>query len=285
MSGTRPAEVEVSLAAAIAALGLDHPRVAELAGGVANRSYRLRDARHDVVLRLAGKSTPGLGASRASELAIQGIAAGGGLAPEIVLVDRELDFIVTRLAVGRVPSRSDMQESPMLRRVGAWIAELHALAPPTGLPVVDFGQRAAGYLSLLLLRNRGPEIARFSRELDRRRAQLPPPARLACCHHDLHHRNLLDAGENLIAVDWEYAGPGDPAADIACCIGYHDLDATHVAALLEGYGSDSPTLRARVEALGWIFDCLWFGWNAVAALEGLEADAGLQERLAARLAG
>ncbi len=285
MSGVRPAGIEASIAAAIAGLGLDHPRVNELPGGAANRSFRLRDARHDVVLRLAGESTPGLGASRASELAVQGIAAGAGLAPEIVLENRKWDFIVTRHAGGRVPSRSDMRDSPMLRRVGAWIAELHDLAPPPGLPVVDFGERAAGYLALLMLRNGGPEIVKFSRELDRRRALLPPPARLACCHHDLHHRNFVDAGIRLIAVDWEYAGPGDPAADIACCIGYHDLDATHVDALLEGYGSDSPKLRARVESLGWIFDCLWYGWNAVAALEGLAADTVLQERLAARLAG
>lgn len=285
MSGNRPAEVEASIAAAIAGLDLEGPRITELPGGVANRSLRLRDARHDVVLRLAGASTPGLGADRASELAIQGVAAGAGLAPAILLDNRDFDFIVTRHAGGQVPSRSEMRESPMLRRVGAWIAVLHALAPPTGLPVVDFGERAAGYLSRLRAQNGGPEIATLSRELDRRRATLPPPSRLACCHHDLHHRNFVDDGDRLLAVDWEYAGPGDPAADIACCIGYHELDATQAGLLLEAYGSETPIFRNRVEALGWIFDCLWFGWNAVAALEGLDADPGLQGRLAARLAG
>ena len=284
MSGVRPAEIEASIAAAIAELGLDHPGVMELPGGVVNRSFRLRDASHDVVLRLAGESTPGLGASRPSELAIQNIAAGAGLAPEIVFDNRERDFIVTRHASGRAPSRSDMQGSQMLCRVGAWIAELHALAPPPGLPAVDFGQRAAGYLSLLKQRSGGPEIEKFSRELERRRALLPPPARLACCHHDLHHRNFVDAGDRLLAVDWEYAGPGDPAADLACCIGYHDLDAARIDLLLDGYGNDDADLRARVDTLGWIFDCLWFGWNAVAALAGLESDAELQGRLAARLA-
>lgn len=285
MSEARPAGIESSIAAAIAGLGLDHPRITELSGGVANRSFRLRDARHDVVLRLAGESTPGLGASRDSELAVQRLAAGAGLAPEILLDNRDLDFIVTRHAGGHVPSRSEMRESPMLRRVGAWIAELHGIASPPGLPVVDFGRRAAGYLLRLMMKNAGPEIATLSRELDRRRAMLPPPSHLACCHHDLHHRNFVDAGDWLLAVDWEYAGPGDPAADIACCIGYHELDAAQAGCLLEAYGNQTPIFRERVEALGWIFDCLWFGWNAVAALEGLEADTGLQERLASRLAG
>lgn len=285
MNLSRPATVEASIDAAIAALGLEHPDIAELSGGVANRSFRLRDARHDYVLRLAGPSTPGLGASRASEIAMQGIAAESGLAPAIVLVDRNRDFIVTRYVDGQVPNRSELRKSPLLGRVGAWIARLHALAPPPGLAVVDFGERAAVYLALLRTPIEQADIGRFARELERRRAALPPPARLAACHHDLHHRNLVDAGEKLVALDWEYAGPGDPAADLACCIGYHELDAGRVERLLAGYGDASTGLRARIEALCWIFDCLWFGWNAVAAQAGLETDPELQGRLVARLAG
>ncbi len=285
MSGNRPAAVETSIAAAIAELGLDRPRITELSGGVANRSFRLRDGRHDYVLRLAGESTHGLGASRASELAIQGIAAAAGLAPEVVFANRERDFIVTRHAGGRVPTRAEMRESTLLRRVGAWIERLHAQALPSGLPVVDFGERAAGYLSLLQSRSSRPEVAKIARELDRRRAALSPASRLAACHHDLHHRNFLDDGRRLLVVDWEYAGPGDPAADLACCIGYHELDTAQVGLLLEGYGSDTIALRGRIEALSWIFDCLWYGWNAVAELAGLQTSPDLQVRLAVRLGG
>ena len=125
---------------------------------------------------------------------------------------------------------------------------------------------------------------RLQGELARRRAALTPPARLAPCHHDLHRRNLLDDGWRLLAVDWEYAGPGDPAADLASCIGYHALDAGAGEALLDGYGRRDAAFRARVAALGWIFDCLWYGWNAVAAQEGIEPDLDEQSRLAARLA-
>lgn len=285
MNVSRPAAAEASIAAAVAALGLDRPGITELSGGIANLSFRLRDARHDYVLRLASPSTPGLGASRVSELAMQGIAAEAGLAPAIVLVDRKRDFIVTRHVDGRVPHRSDLRESPLLGRVGAWIARLHALAPPPGLAVVDFGERAAEYLALLRSPVGQADIGKFARELERRRAALPPPAQLAACHHDLHHRNFVDSGDRLVGVDWEYAGPGDPAADLACCIGYHDLDAARIELLLDGYGDAAVVLRARIEALRWIFDCLWFGWNAVAAQAGLETDPELKDRLVARLAG
>lgn len=278
--------VEASRIAAIcAALALEQPSITALPGGLANRSLRLRDARQDLVLRLAGATTPLLGADRASEYAMQGLAAAAGLAPEIMLANSEQGFIVTRYVNGRVPRRADMREPSLLERVGAWIARLHALAPPPGLAVVDFGARAAGYLELLQTRKPRALVADLADRLAQRRCALAPPAGVVACHHDLHHRNFVDTGVDLLVLDWEYAGSGDPAADLASCIGYHDLGPNHVDALLAGYGRDSVSLHARLEALGWIFDCLWFGWNAVAALSGLESDPDLQERLAARLTG
>ncbi|MEX0734927.1 MAG: choline/ethanolamine kinase family protein [Steroidobacteraceae bacterium] len=280
-----PAAVEATIAAVIAELGMDRPHITELSGGVANRSLRLCDARHDYVLRLAGEAAPGLGASRDSELAMQGIAAAAGLAPEIRLANPPRGFIVLRYVHGRVPDLSGMRDLSFLERVGAWIARLHGLASPPGLPVVDIGERAAGYLAVIQRREPRPLVADIARELAARRAALQAPPRRTACHHDLHHRNFLDTGDSLLVVDWEYAGPGDPAADLASCIGYHDLDSTQVGALLAGYGADSVELRERLASLGWIFDCLWFGWNAVAMLAGLEYDPELQERLAARLTG
>jgi Ser/Thr protein kinase RdoA (MazF antagonist) len=270
-----------AIAAAIAALGLEDPRIGELAGGAANRSFRLRDARNDLVLKLAGDAAPGLGASGESELAMQSLAAGAGLAPPVVLADRAHGFIVSRHAAGRMPSRAAMRRAPLLHRVGAWIAALHALPLPAGLPAVDFGERAAGYLARLP----GAFAVTLARGLEGRRAALGAPARLVPCHHDLHHRNLLDDGRALVAVDFEYAGPGDAAADLAACIGYHGLEGARTEALFLGYGAADAAFRARVAALGWIFDCLWYGWNAAAGQEGIAPHPAEQARLAARLAG
>ena len=177
-----------------------------------------------------------------------------------------------------------MRDPRLLRRLGGWIARLHKLAPPPALPAVDFGARAAGYLERLARAQSDPRTGALLAALDARRGRLAAPARLAACHHDLHRRNLIDDGERLLAVDWEYAGPGDPAADLAACIGYHALDGAAVDALLDGYGPAGVAMRGRIGALGWIFDCLWYGWNAAAALAGLEIDRTEQAALAARLA-
>ncbi len=285
MSERPDAALDSMIAKIAAELGLVRPQFVALEGGAANRSFRLLDARHDFVLRFQGGTALALGASGALERAVQALAAAAGLAPAIVYSDPSQGILVTQHVAGRVPGLSEFRRSGMLRRAGAWIARLHAHASPPGLAAIDFGARAAGYLARLDSCAPGPYATGLGEKLAGRRAALPPCARLAPCHHDLHHRNFVDTGDALLVVDWEYAGPGDPAADLAACIGYHDLDAAGVDALLAGYGRDSPVLRARIAALGWIFDCLWFGWNACAAAAGLQIDIELQSRLAARLAG
>lgn len=278
------AGVDAAIAAAVRGLGLAQAEVTALDGGIANRSFRLRAPGQDLVLKLAGEATHALGASPHAAYAMQALAADAGLAPSVVLADPAHGFILSQHVAGRFPSAAEFGDARLMRRVGAWIAALHSLPVPPGLAVVDFGERAAGYLARVVAGGANPFAAGLARELERRRAALSGPARLAACHHDLHHRNFIEDGARLLAVDWEYAGPGDPAADLASCIGYHALGNAAFDALLAGYGRVDPALRARIATLGWIFDCLWYAWNAAAELAGLAPDPAEQSRLAARLA-
>lgn len=276
---------EARIATVVAELGLERPERTVLPGGPANRTIRLRDARQDVVLRIAGDETRLLGADRDSELAMQQLAAGIGLAPEILIARPADGLLVTRHAAGRGLTLGDLHDPAMLRRVGGWIARLHAQAPPSSLAVVDFGARAAGYLATMQAHDSSSPAAVIAGLLARRRAALPPPERLASCHHDLHHRNFVDAAGGLLAIDWEYAGPGDAAADLASCIGYHGLETREIDALLSGYGVDGGPIRDRLATQSWIFECLWYGWNGAARAAGLGVDRRLQARLEARLLG
>ena len=202
---------------------------------------------------------------------MQALAADAGLAPPLVLADAARGSSSHGTWPAACPPPETCRTCACCGASVRSLAELHALEPPPGLPVVDFGERAAGYLERVAAAAHDAFVQRLQRELALRRAALPPPARRVPCHHDLHHRNFLDDGPRLLAVDWEYAGPGDPAADLASCIGYNAIAGARAEALFDGYGADGAELRARVAASGWIFDCLWFGWNAAAALDGLTA--------------
>jgi len=266
-----------------AELGLQDPEVTPLRGGLSNRSMRLRDARQDLVLRLAGTNADVLGADRGLEVAMQEIAADAGLAPPVVLARPAEGLLITRFIVGHVLDYADARLPAMLARIGAWFAKLHALAPPPGLAAIDIAARAAGYLRSLQRQEPVAFLQELERGLAARRKSLPPLRLPAACHHDLHHLNLLDRGDALIAIDWEYAGPGDPAADLAAFICYHDLEPMLTEELLTGYGGDSRTQTARLAPLRWIFDCLWFGWMEIAAMQDIANHAGRRRRLIERL--
>ena len=275
-------QADPRIAAIVGELDLGRPVITRLDGGEANRSLRIKEGRHDVVLRLATIAGSALGADPEAECAMQALAAAHGLAPEILIARPREGILVTHHVAGHTLAGKDLQRPATLHRIGGWMARLHALQPPP-LPAIDFGARAAGYLHWLDAREPDARLQRFAERLAARRAALPPPARLTACHHDLHRRNLLEAGGRLVAVDWEYAGPGDAAADLASCIGYNELGPPQVAALLQGYGNDDAALRERIEALAWIFTCLCFGWSAVAQRSGLAIDRATLARLAARL--
>ena len=271
------------VAAIAAEFGLRHPEVTPLSGGLSNRSWRVRDASYDLVVRQAGAAAGRLGADGRAEFAMLEIAAGAGLAPQVMLARPEQGLLVTRYVDGHVLARTDILQSSMLARIGSWFAKLHSLAPPRGIAVVDFGERASGYLGALRERDPGPFLSELEIRLNEKRRSLPPLRQPASCHHDLHHLNIVDRGDALIALDWEYAGPGDAAADLAACIGYHDLASQQVELLLAAHRGDPESLHARLPALCWIFDCLWLGWMEVAAQGGIAMDAGRRQRLIERL--
>ena len=120
--------LEPRIEAVAAELGLQGPQVSALEGGAANRSFRLRDARHDYVLRFQGAAAPGLGASRVSEGTMQSLAAAAGLAPKIILANPTEGILVSRHVAGRTPGLAEFLRPRALRRTGAWIARLHSLA-------------------------------------------------------------------------------------------------------------------------------------------------------------
>ena len=113
----------------------------------------------------------------------------------------------------------------MLRRVGAWFARLHALDGAAGSRGRGFRRARRG---LPRARRRQRSRRGASRRL---RARACAAARGACrrprgsrpATTTCITATSSTTARGLLAVDWEYAGPGDPAADLASCIGYHAL--------------------------------------------------------------
>ena len=68
------------------------------------------------------------------------------------------------------------------------------------------------------------------------------------CHNDFLPGNLIDDGERIRIVDWEYAGMGDPFFDLGNFSVNNDLSSDEDAALLEAYDGERPR-RQRLARL------------------------------------
>jgi len=185
-----------------------------LDGGITNRNYRLRWGGRDCVLRLPGKDTALLGIDRRAEWAATTAAAAAGVGPEPVAFEPRLGCLVTAFIEGRPVTAEELRGR--IPELAAALRAIHAGAP---LPSVfdpfaiveDYGRIAA---------RRGgaipPAVAELAPAVREIRAALAGPEHAPVpCHNDLLTANLLDDGEHLRIVDWEYAGMGDPYFDLA----------------------------------------------------------------------
>ena len=167
--------------------------------------------------------------------------------------------------------------------VGTWMARLHGL-PLTGpLRRVSFLASLEAYVRQL---PDAPDVTGLLRR-GRRVATALGEYVPAFCHNDLHHLNLVGSGPGLMAVDWEYAGVGDPRLDLAGYVAYHDLGDSAAHALAGAYGAHRGGFRRdELEQARWLFEAVWWAWLELRRrIEGAETEAiaNLRYRLLDRL--
>jgi len=90
---------------------------------------------------------------------------------------------------------------------------------------------------------------------DRIEARRGSYARVAC-HNDLLPANFVN-GERLWLVDWEYAGMGDPAFDLANFAVNNDLDEDGDRELLAAYGGGDPELHILMRFMSDFREAMW----------------------------
>lgn len=276
-------------------------------GGLSNHAWQAVCDGQSWFVRLGGPDSVSLGVDRGSECALLASVAAAGLAPSVIACEPTTGLLVTRFVRGATWRHEDAQLASNIARIAQRLRVLHGLVPPAAVRKVDFAARADGLQAQLRGITRGPaaarggpagvaalvdaawaagaclhEVAATAFGLLARRQARPVP-----CHNDLHHLNLLDDGERLWIVDWEYGGVGDPLFDLASLACQHDYTAAGRTALLDAYGPAEGVDEAALAAACTAFDYvqwLWYlAWAARSPAAGHECVARAA-RLAGRLA-
>ena len=224
--------------------GVDSVEV--LGGGITNHNFRVAVGGELYVLRIAGRDTGVLGIDRRVEYEASLAAAALAIGPEVVAFVEPEGYLVTHFVEGEVGRVSADEAAPLLRR-------LHDGPPISGR--FDAFRVADGY-ALTSGVSLPPAYAAAKETADRIERRLGERP-LTACHNDLLAANFIHGGERLWIVDWEYAGMGDPAFDLANFAVSNGLDEDGDRLLLGVYGGSDPDVHVLMRFVSDYREAMW----------------------------
>lgn len=221
-----------------------------LGGGMTNTNFVVADGGVRFVVRI-GDDIPVHQVMRFNERAAALAAHAAGLSPEIV--HAEPGALVMRFVEGRTLAPQDVRRPDMLPRIVELVRRCHRDVPKhLRGPVLMFWPFHVLRDYAATLQAAG---SRWLSELPRllataaRAEEALGPIDLVFGHNDLLPSNLIDDGERLWLIDWDYAGFSTPLFDLANLATNAALDSDEERLLLTLYYGREPDPRlARVFA-------------------------------------
>ena len=259
---------------------------APLTGGTANETYRVQTRAGSFVVRFNDPGGAVLGVDRRREALLHDCAARAGLAPRIVASDPEGRFLVTEYLAGVSWRAPDMGDAAHLARLARRLRLLHSLPPPPA-PAFDPAALITRHLARIgaadvdAATDLEPLLARAQCVLAATRLAGRAPC---IVHGDLHHSNVLEAGEPHL-LDFEYSAVTDPLFDLGCLTAYYPQALMHADLLLAESGLGPTTTSEMLSEAAWLYTFLSYLWYRAFRLHArMSADDAAQERaLLARL--
>lgn len=215
-----------------------------LAGGLSNANYLVADAAGRHVVRF-GDDYPCHHVVRARELMAARAAAVAGFAPAVEHAGN--GFMVTQHLAAATFGEADVRDNigRIARLVRAFHVEMPAHVSGPGFMfwvfhvVRDYARTLAAGGSNRVARL--PEWLELAGEMEA--AQVPLP--IVFGHNDLLPANILDDGERLWLIDFEYAGFSTAMFDLAGVSSNAGFSAEESDALLAAYFGETPSPAIR----------------------------------------
>jgi thiamine kinase-like enzyme len=205
-----------------------------LSGGMTNHNFVVEDRGRKLMVRI-GADNPVHGILRWHERAASEAAARAGVSPQVLYA--EPGALVMDFIEGRTFDEPDIRGNiariaPLLRRAHRDVG--HAMQGAT-LAFWPF-QVNRDYLGRLARENsqhahKLPRLAKLNADLEIALG----PVNLVFGHNDLLPANIIDDGQRLWLIDWDYAGFNTPFFDLGGLASNASFSAAQTDALLEAY--------------------------------------------------
>jgi thiamine kinase-like enzyme len=223
-----------------------------LSGGITNQNFLVDDAGRKYVVRLGG-DIPVHQVMRFNELAASRAAQAAGISPEVVY--NQPGVLVLRFIEGKVFGEADVRVPENLTRILPLLKACHRELPKhlRGPALVFWVFHVIRDYGHSLAEGKSRHLSKLSRLLEINEALERAVGRidLVFGHNDLLPANLIDDGERLWLIDWDYAGFNSPLFDLANLASNNQLEPDQEAWLLENYfdGPADADLRRRYNAM------------------------------------
>ena len=245
----------------------DRPlEVAELAGGLTNRNFKVTTPDGAFVVRRSGQVPGGLAINREHEYRNSVIAAASGVGAPVFSYLPEESTLVIGYLEGRTLTDQDFSRPDVIDRVAASCRRLHRGA--RFVNDFDMFEIQRGYLATVL--ERGYRLPHgyldFESDVARIRAALsirPEPA--VACNNDLLAGNFIDDDDQIWLIDYEYSGNNDACFELGnigseCHLSDDQLE--HLVTAYYGRRLVNKMARARLQGL-----MSQYGWTLWASIQ------------------
>ena len=255
---------------------LENAGLDRLGGAMTNTSYKLTTDVGTYVLRLAGEGTSDY-VDRSAEAHNARMAAAVGVNVEVLYFDAREGTMLTRFVDGYGMDEEGFSRDPRApARAAMALRRIHDLGD-VFRSRFDVFARIDGYLNLL--RGMRVPLPEDYHEVRREMVAVPraleaSPIPLMACHNDPWPGNLLDAGESIYIIDWEYSGMNDPVWDLGDLSVEAGFGTEQDRKMLEAYygGGAPPALYSRLEIYKALSDFHWSLWAMVQHAGGNPAE-------------
>jgi len=240
--------------------------ITRLTGGLTNRSYRVdADDAPSVVVRLSEGKSALLAIDRTAECANLSAAVEAGAAPRVLRCDPAAGVTVVEWINGRTFDSADLDDTAQLGRIAELCRTLHS-GPRF---VNDFEMFAVQREYRNVVRANGfrvparyddfvPQLAEMEHALDAHAEGTVP------CHNDLLAANMIDDGERLWFIDYEYAGNNDPCFELGNIWSEAGLGPDRLTELVTAYYSrPRPDRVARARLFALLAQYAWTLWASI----------------------
>ncbi|MBN9618963.1 MAG: phosphotransferase family protein [Actinobacteria bacterium] len=256
----------------LAAVDGGRRRLRLLTGGLTNRNYRVTtDTGRSYVARFSSVKSGLLAIDRAAEHRNSRLAAEAGVGPAVVGFAPDDGLLVVEWIEGKTFCDADLDDAETLTRVAGLCRRLHA--GPRFVGDFDMFDVQRRYLAIVL--ESGFRIPEDYRSFEPAVREIEAVLRASSlgtvpCHNDLLAANIMDDGQRLWFIDYEYSGNNDPGFELGNIWSEAALPPDRLDHLVTAYfGAPSPvqTARARLFAL-----MSKYGWTLWASIQDAVSD-------------